>query len=249
MKRPLLLALMLTCSLAALPAQEQNLVIELGDGVEMEFVLIPAGSFMMGEGKPIHKVTITKPFYIGKYEVTQEQWKALMGNSQSRFFGLKNPVERVSWYDCQDFISKLKSKTRGLLPRLPTEAEWEYACRAGSQSAYCFGDSEADLDQYAWYGEGTAGATHPVGAKRPNAWGLYDMHGNVSEWCFDFYDESYYERSPETDPRGPDSGEKRVRRGGDYLNESYWCRSASRIYGEPENNWVWGFRLVLELEQ
>ncbi|MEI8241566.1 MAG: formylglycine-generating enzyme family protein, partial [Actinomycetota bacterium] len=166
---------------------------DLGGGVKLEMVLIPAGEFMMSDGLgfPIgsekHKVTITKPFYLGKYEVTQEQWKAVMGNTPSYFKGPKNPVENVSWNVCQEFLVKLNAKAGGQGGKfvLPTEAQWEYACQAGSTGIFCFGNDRKQLGEYAWCGKNSGSKTHPVGGKKPNAWGLYDMHGNVSEWCQD----------------------------------------------------------------
>jgi len=194
-------------------------VIDLGGGVTMEFVLIHPGSFMMGsdegssaiEGVPVHKVTLTKPFYLGKYEVTQEQWEKIMGANPSYFQGPKNPVDSVTWNDCQSFVAKLNAKVPGRTFRLPTEAEWEYACRAGSTGAYCFREGEGSLAEYAWYGSAANNTTHPVGGKKPNAWGLYDMHGNVLEWCADWYAD--YPASAVTDPQGPISGSRRVHRG------------------------------------
>ncbi|MBM3297156.1 MAG: formylglycine-generating enzyme family protein [Candidatus Aminicenantes bacterium] len=220
----------------------------------MEFMLIPAGSFLMGSNtgeedeKPVHRVTITKPFYMGKYEVTQEQWQALMGSNPSRFKGPKNPVEQVSWFDCRAFLAKLKSKASGKNPRLPTEAEWEYACRAGSRSEYSFGDRDADLRRYAWYGQGLSGSTHPVGEKEPNAWGLHDMHGNVWEWCSDVYGGFYYKVSPEIDPQGADFGGERLLRGGSWLDDAVFCHSAARGWIMPAHrDDCGGFRAVLPL--
>ena len=136
-------------------------------------------------------MTITKPFYLGKYEVTQEQWEAVMGSNPSHFKGPKNPVEQVSWDDCQQFLVKLNAKSGGQGSKfvLPTEAQWEYACRAGSTGKFCFGDDEKQLGEYAWYEANSGDKTHPVGEKKPNTFGLHDMHGNVWEWCQDWYGE------------------------------------------------------------
>jgi formylglycine-generating enzyme required for sulfatase activity len=174
--------------------------------IGIEFILIPAGSFTMGSNdgdsdeKPPHTVTISRPFYIGKYEVTQKQWVIIMGNNPSGFKGGNNPVENVSWNDVQEFIRKLNAKEGTTAYRLPTEAEWEYACRAGSTTKYCFGNDKSQLGQYAWYEKNSDNKTHPVGQLQANAWGLYDMHGNVWEWCEDWYGEDYYSSSPSTDP-------------------------------------------------
>ena len=238
---------------AAIPGLKRRLSVDLGAGVKMDFVLIRPGSFKMGseesdDEKPIHEVTITKPFYMGKYQVTQEQWQALMGSNPSNFKGKTNPVEQVSWDDCQGFLKKLKSKLTGLTPVLPTEAEWEYACRAGSTTKYCFGDEPKDLGDYAWYSGNSNDRTHPVGKKKPNAWGLYDMHGNVWEWCRDRYDKQYYAESPKKDPTGIGTGRSRVLRGGSWygIGGASYCRSAARIRYAPDarhdNN---GFRVVL----
>lgn len=194
------------------------------NSIGMEFVLIPAGSFQMGadpnfedaadDQTPRHRVTLSQPFYLGKYEVTQEQWVAVMGTNPSRFKGRTNPVEQVSFDDVQTFIRKLNAKEGGSRYRLPTEAEWEYAARAGATGKYGFGDDDDQLGLYAWYTGNSGDKTHPVGQLRANAWGLHDMHGNVWEWVQDWYDESYYRHSPATDPRGPGSGSNRVFRGG-----------------------------------
>lgn len=227
------------------------------NSIGMEFVLIPAGSFNMGVDKnfegasddetPRHSVTISQPFYLGKYEVTQEQWVAVMGGNPSGFKGRSNPVEQVSWNDVQTFIRRLNEKEKKGTYRLPTEAEWEYAARAGSTSTYFFGDDPAQLGQYAWYGESSAsgGSTHPVGQKQPNAWGLYDMHGNVWEWCQDWYGKDYYRNSSSSDPKGPSSGESRVDRGGGWFNSAWYCRSAIRNDYSPgiRSNGI-GFRLA-----
>ena len=142
--------------------------------------------------KPMHEVRISKPFYLGKYEVTQGQWQAVMGNNPSRFKGDPNrPVEQVAWEDVQAFMRKLNAIEGGTTYRLPTEAEWEYAARAGTTTAYSFGDDPRLLGEYAWYSENAKGKTHPVGQKKSNAWGLHDMHGNVWEWVQDWYSKPY----------------------------------------------------------
>src|SRR5262249_32428411 len=156
--------------------------------------------------------TISQPFYLGKYAVTQEQWEKVMGTNPSYFTGDSNrPVEQVSWEDVQYFIWRLTAKEDGASYRLPTEAEWEYACRDGSTASYCFGDDPSELGEYAWYKENAGGQPHPVGRLKPNAWGLYDMHGNVFEWVQDWYGE--YAPESVTDPRGPTLGSSRVVRG------------------------------------
>ena len=231
--------------------------IDLGNGVKLELVLIPAGEFTMGspaneaqrdddEG-PQHKVRITKPFYMGKYELTQEQWERVVGNNPSNFKGTRNPVESVSWNDCQDFIKKLNGlrKDKGTFS-LPTEAEWEYACRAGTATKYGFGDNDRELGDYAWYNSNSGSKTHPVGQKKSNAFGLYDMHGNVWEWCADWYDKDYYDKSPKDDPAGPATGSYRVVRGGSWYSVPYYLRSATRRYSTPDpRSRVIGVRVVL----
>jgi formylglycine-generating enzyme required for sulfatase activity len=222
------------------PAKE--LTVDLGGGVKMELVLINAGSFMMGDDnggdneRPVHKVIITKPFYLGKYEVTQEQWEAVMGDNPCQLKGRKNPVVQVSWEECQSLLGKLNSKRDGHGGKfaLPTEAQWEYACRAGSATRYCFGDTQTQLNQYGWYStEASERQSHPVGQKRPNAWGLFDMHGNVWEWCADWYNEKYYGASPTDDPTGPSSGSSRVIRGGGWADSAGSCRSVVRNDVDP----------------
>jgi formylglycine-generating enzyme required for sulfatase activity len=182
--------------------------------------------------KPVHKVNITKPFYLGKYLVTQEQWDAVMGSNPSHFRGPKNPVENVSWNDCQVFLGKLNGQIGGQGRKfvLPTEAQWEYACRAGSATRYCFGDDESQLGKYAWYEANSENATHPVGQKKPNTWGLYDMHGNVWEWCADWYGGGYYANSPTNDPTGPTGGSYHVNRGGGWYDPTGSCQSAIRSW-------------------
>ena len=221
----------------------QEVAVDLGGGVKLDLVLIPAGSFTMGYDlgydlgydceKPAHKVTITKPFYLGKYEVTQEQWESVMGNNPSHFKGPKNPVEQVGWDDCQQFLVKLNAKTGGQGGKfvLPTEAQWEYACRAGSTGSFCFGDDEKQLGEYAWYAANSGRKTHSVGEKKPNAWGLYDMHGNVWEWCEDWY--GVYGAEAVDDPSGPTTGSYRVIRGGGWFKDDVNCQSTFRFSFRP----------------
>jgi formylglycine-generating enzyme required for sulfatase activity len=221
----------------------------------MAFVPIPAGSFTMGEDEnsedaeddetPPHRVTISQPFYLGKYEVTQNQWTVVMGDNPSKFKGRNNPVESVSWYEVQEFIERLNQKEGTKKYRLPTEAEWEYAARAGTTTAYSFGDDTDSLGRYAWYWDNSGKTTHPVGQKRPNPWGLYDMHGNVWEWVQDVYDEDYYAESPAIDPHGPSGGFFRVLRGGSWGGYAKSSRSASRFIYPPRGGLDdCGFRLA-----
>ena len=206
---------------------------DLPDAPEM--VVIPTGQFMMGsdhtyEG-PIHPVSI-KAFAIGKTPVTQAQWQAVMGNNPSHFVSniTENyPVERVNWNDTQEYIKKLNAIT-GQTYRLPSESEWEYACRAGSTGKWCFGDDPIQLQQYGWYGENSNEVTHAVGQKKPNAFGLYDMHGNVWEWCQDIWSDTY-EGAP-TDGTADEEGNTRLRvnRGGSWNVIAGITRSASRSW-------------------
>ena len=233
------------------PGKEE--VKDLGKGVKLEMVLIPAGKFVMGSPKSEkgrqynetqREVTLTKPFYIGKYEVTQEQYEAVMGENPSTTKGAKLPVTDVSWEDCQRFIKKLNENTKGVF-RLPTDAEWEYACRAGTTTAYSFGDSLTKSG--ANYGDGPSGNTKAVGSYKPNAFGLYDMHGNVFEWCEDRWGE--YSADAVTDPKGPApgwfTGRYRVLRGGAFNYGGSFARSSDRIGYEPSNrDDYYGFRLA-----
>jgi len=223
----------------------KKLEVDLGGGVKMELILIPAGEFLMGSPdsdkdampseKPQHRVRITKPFYLAKFLVTQEQWAAVMGKNPSYFKNPKNPVENVNWDDCQKFLGKLSVKTGWPKSKfaLPTEAQWEYACRAGSATRYHFGDAESKFGEYAWCRANSGGKTHPVGEKKPNAWGLYDMHGNVWEWCQDWYDGGYYTHSKKDDPTGPAIGSIRAFRGGGWAYAAAGCQSASRFHSVP----------------
>jgi formylglycine-generating enzyme required for sulfatase activity len=197
----------------------------------IEFVAIPPGRFEMGSDdggyseRPPHQVQITKGFEIGKYEVTQAQWEAVMGFNPSRFKGPDRPVEEVSWDDAQEFLRKLNERNDGHRYRLPTEAEWEYAAPA----------YPVELDEIAWYEKNSGGQTRPVGQKKPNGRGLYDMQGNVWEWCQDWHDEKYYGSSPVVDPQGPPSGHSRVLRGGSWFNDAWRLRVPNRHWMIPSN--------------
>jgi len=217
-----------------------------------EMVLVPAGSFSMGDasGRPEeapHRVSV-RAFYLDRTPVTQELYETVMGVNPSKRKGKTNPVERTQWTDAVRFCNRC-SELEGLTPcydlnsgqcnfeaggyRLPTEAEWEYACRAGSEGKYCCGDRETDLVRYAWFKPQSGGMTHPVGQKQANAWGLYDMHGNVWQWCNDYYAENYYAESPSDNPRGPAAGQMRVLRGGAWDCTADKCRAASRFKEFP----------------
>ena len=209
------------------PELNRAVTLDVGGGAKMELVLVRPGSFVMGDERggagerPAHKVTVTKPFFIGKYLVTQRQWEAVMGNNPSWFQGAAKPVENITWDDCQVFLAKLGEKCGGGTEAfsLPTEAQWEYACRAGSTAQYSFGDDGAGLGEYAWFSGNSRNETHPVGEKKPNAWGLYDMHGNVWQWCADGYDAEYYKASPASNPAGPAGKDYAVIRGGGWESE------------------------------
>jgi len=223
---------------------------DLGQGVSLEMVLIPAGIFMMGspesevgrwDNEKQHEVTLTKQFYIGKYEVTQEQWEAVMENNpSSRTKGAKLPVTEVSWEDCQEFIKKLNAKTSGVY-RLPTEAEWEYACKAGTTIAYSFGDKITPQD--ANYADSKIGKPVAVGSYKPNAFGLYDMHGNVREWCEDWYADNPADAV--IDPKGAATGRSRVLRGGSFNDKESYARSSNWLNAAPTVRYAnLGFRLA-----
>ena len=221
----------------------------------IEFVLVPAGKFMMGsdkdgdDEKPVHEAHLSMPFYLGKYEVTQGQWQAVMGNNPSRFKGDPNlPVEHVTWEDVQAFMRKLNAREGSTTYRLPTEAEWEYAARAGTTTDYSFGDDPHLLGAYAWYAENAERKTHPVGQKKANAWGLHDMHGNVWEWVQDWYSKPYPSGTV-TDPQGPAAGSIRVYRGGSWITHARNCRVSYRNDQAPGGRVVYiGFRLLRTAE-
>ncbi len=229
----------------------------------IEFVWVPGGCFEMGcvsgvacgsDEHPVHWVCLNG-FWMGKYEVTQGQWQQVMERNPSYFNKDKvgrdtsnHPVEQVSWNDVQEFLWKLNEQAEEERYRLPSEAEWEYAARAGTETLFCFGNEAEKLSEYAWYDNNSDGQTHPVGTRRPNAWGLYDMHGNVWEWCQDWYDSTYYSKSPSKNPHRPSSGNFRVLRGGSWYIYPWYCRSAFRLNRSSD---VWyrdiGFRITVRL--
>ncbi|MBR3582027.1 MAG: formylglycine-generating enzyme family protein [Kiritimatiellae bacterium] len=217
----------------------ETTTITLPGGVTLEMVWCPPGTFTMGSHRDAHQVTLTEGFWMGKTEVTQAQWESVMGNNPSCFKGDNRPVESVSWNDCQQFCQKT-----GL--QLPTEAQWEYACRAGNTGEYA---GTGNLDDMGWYDDNSGRGTHPVETKQPNAWGLYDMHGNVWECCADWYGD--YPSGAVTDPQGPSSGSGRVLRGGSWDRDASYCTSAYRYsYLYPSNAYNnIGFRLVRTLSE
>ncbi|MBQ2591654.1 MAG: formylglycine-generating enzyme family protein [Candidatus Riflebacteria bacterium] len=268
----------LTILFASYGEESNNLYIK---DINLEMIECPAGSFNMGSkieehieekkfldefdhkkdcgfdySENLHLVTLTKPFYIGKYEVTQKQYLAIMGNNPSKFIGDNNPVERVTYDDAKSFCEKLNQKYSNILPKgykfdLPTEAQWEYACRAGTNTAlnnskdltrkykFC-----PNLEEVAWYFENSRGTVHEVGQLKQNAWGIYDMHGNVSEWCNDWY--GTYPENNTTDPKGPNFGTYKVLRGGTWAGNSGACRSAFRGHKKPmSSNRMTGFRVAI----
>ena len=245
---------MLTCLHSNAGSQEpaSNAPTEITTPSGVQMVLLPGGTFLMGDAQGEvdehpHQVTVS-PFAIDKFEVTQEEYERVMANNPSKVKGKKNPVEQVRWSDAVRYCNE-RSRLEGLDPaydlqtwtcrfdangyRLPTEAEWEYAARAGTTTAYSFGDSDADLKSYAWFQANSGGKPRPVRQRKPNAWGLYDMQGNVWEWCNDFYKVDYYSESPSKDPKGPDSGGKKVLRGGCWNSTPDACRVAFRYNENP----------------
>ncbi len=232
----------------------------------MEFVYISPGSFMMGSpsgesgrdsDEKQHQVTLTRGYYMQTTEVTQGQWRKVMGSrpwSGKKYVqeNANNAAAYISWNDCQAFIRKLNQMEGGNKYRLPTEAEWEYACRAGSSTRFCFGDSDGQLGNYAWYRKNAWDVgdkyAHSVGIKKPNAWGFYDMHGNVWEWCQDWF--GNYPSGSVTDPTGPSSGSNRVDRGGSWYDLARYCRSANRDWLTPgRRDCILGFRLAFSAGQ
>ena len=237
---------------------------ELTNSIGIKLVLISKGTFMMGspeseegrrENESQHEVTISNDYYLGAYEVTQTQYQTVTGNNpscyQGALVGNQNadlPVENVSLDDAVEFCNKLselpEEKKAGRVYRLPTEAQWEYACRAGSKTIYSFDDEEGLLPEYGWFKRNSSQRTHTVGLLEPNAWGLYDMHGNVWEWCSDWYGE--YPKRAVSDPTGPTMGTDRVNRGGCWLYLAANCRSASRNWAKSSyQDGLLGFRVAL----
>ncbi|MBL8813051.1 MAG: formylglycine-generating enzyme family protein [Planctomycetaceae bacterium] len=229
------------------------------NSIGIELVLIPAGTFVMGSPKSDslrgdneteHQVTLSNPFYMGRTEVTQRQWKEVMGTEPWKGVIRERvdddyPALHVSWSDAVEFCKQL-SEIEGREYRLPTEAEWEYACRGGTRTAFSFGDDEAELSKYAWFDNdsryGVINNVHRVSQKLPNPFGLHDMHGNASEWCSDWFGD--YGPSPVIDPTGPDAGEYRVLRGGCFGDEPPWLRSAERHGSPPDKRYEFnGFRV------
>lgn len=264
----------------AASAKELNAEVEITNSIGMKLRLIPAGEFLMGSPEsdkdaiartemPQHQVRITKPFYLGKFEVTQGQWKAVMSSEpwirpQQEGIGYLHikqgddyPATHVTWDETVEFCRKLSEK-EGKMYRLPTEAELEYACRSGTTTRFHFGngDNETELGEYAWY-EGNAqkivdeAHAHTVGLKKSNAFGLYDMHGNVYEWCSDRFDRpedenapGYYAKSPTNDPQGPETGNARVSRSGSWQTSPGYCRAASKVIDIPSSHLLdLGFRI------
>ena len=212
--------------------------------------------------QPQHPVKITRPFFLGTHPVTQGQYQAIMGSNPSHFKGSDDlPVENVSWLDAVSFCNKMSEKDKrtpfyringtdvadvgGNGYRLPSEAEWEYACRAGMAGLFPWGDDIGKQGEHAWFSDNSDSKTHPVGQKCPNAWGLYDMLGNVWEWCADWYDEKYYASSPAADPPGPSEASYRVFRGGSWGDDAGYCRPAYRSRYVPESRISYlGFRVA-----
>ncbi|MBT5304775.1 MAG: formylglycine-generating enzyme family protein [Candidatus Scalindua sp.] len=237
-------------------AESKQQQIKVASETEDGMIFVKGGCFDMGDifetgdkdEKPVHTVCVGD-FYLGKTEVTQKQWEGIIGNNPSKFQCGECPVERVSWNNVQDFIKKLNEKT-GRNYRLPTEAEWEYAARSGGWKEQWAGTNDKDkIEEYTWYGFTAEGRTHAVAQKTPNGIGLYDMMGNVWEWCSDWYDKKYYETSPSKDPQGPSDGKNRVLRGGGWRSKDKGLRTTDRNYFVPTSKKFSdiGFRLARDL--
>ncbi len=248
------------------PAGDKYLTLDLGDGVTMKLALIPAGKFVMGSPKseigrgvdegPRREVTISKPFYMGVYEVTQAQWKTMMEfvpwkDKTYVWPGDDHAANCVSWFRAREFCQAMSKKT-GRKVMMPSEAQWEYACRAGAATAYSFGDDASKLGDYAWYHKNAWNAgrryAHRVGQKKPNAFGLHDMHGNVHEWCRDTYDEKFYANAGSVDPENTVKASTHILRGGSWCSGPEHCRSACRDWcdkGLRFNYYSFGLRVVV----
>lgn len=259
---PLIPTLMLGVLAACQQAPEPTKTIQLPNGVQMAFVYIPPGNFLMGsppeelerhgDEEPLRRVYLTEGFYFGTFEVTQAQWESVMGENPSVFKHFpdaqQHPVDMVSWNDAQAFVGQINKLGLGKF-RLPTEAEWEYACRAGTQTRYYWGSDSTDwqVHDYAWAFSLAEGRSHPVGQKKPNAWGLYDMSGNMWEWCQDWRSNAY-DPVDTLNPTGATTGEKRVYRGGSWFNKPSTLRTANRNGHEPDLRFTnSGLRLVMEI--
>jgi len=243
-------------ALAAKVDKLRILTLTLGRGVELKLVRIEAGKFMMGSAnpdecykrsRPQHEVTISAPFYMGATEVTQEQYAVIAGKNPSSMVGQQNPVDTVSWNDAVAFCRAASRKTRKTV-HLPTEAQWEYACRAGTTTVFSFGNVAKDLDAYGWYMDNSGRKTHPVAQAKPNAFGLYDMHGNVMEWCHDWCITTYV-AAASRDPIGPKLGDGRVIRGGSYAGQADYLRSSGRRWDAAVcTDGRYGFRVMVVLD-
>ena len=238
---------------SSMASGSNTISISVKDGISIEMVKVEAGTFMMGatpemekpnsDEKPLHQVTLINDYYMGKYEVTQALWEAVMGSNPSKYKGDNLPVEKVSWNDCQEFISKLNSLT-GRKFRLPTEAEWEYAARGGKRSRGYQYSGNSNISDVAWYDGNSGSKPHPVGTKQANELGIYDMSGNVYEWCSDWY--GSYSSSSQTNPTGADSGSSRVYRSGSWSCSAWGCRLSFRSSFTPDYRRIGlGLRLAL----
>ena len=233
------------------------------NSIGMTFVYIPAGKFIMGspvdelgrdEFEYQHEVFISKGFYLQTTEVTQQQWTAVMELNPSKIRGENHPVEQVSWLDCQKFIKRLNRMEGSTKYRLPTEAEWEYTCRAGMTTAFYSGhisvigkELDPNLDRVGWYRSNSQNTSHPAGQKLPNVWGLYDMHGNVWEWCQDWWEHWYgkFQGGPAVDPKGPSKGRFKIYRGGSWFADAEYHRAADRMRAKPDmRSYGIGFRVA-----
>ncbi len=237
-------------------AEKLGLPVVITNSIGVKLVLIPAGEFMMGapqnnadriaDSGPQHRVRITKPFYLGLYEVSRKEYDAVTGSNPSSFKPDDLPIQNVNWEQSVEFCRKLSAREDRMY-RLPTEAEWEYACRCGHTTRYSFGDEPGPLADHGWFRENSAGTVHSVGKKLPSAWGLFDMHGNLWEWCLDWYGEDYYAKSPMDDPSGPATGFDRVGRGGSWDDHASELGAAFRCFGPPSKRYpITGFRLALD---